>query len=58
MRFPSLGNLLNSDFIILSTEEERKNSLGEEDNFDPESHETKIFYGHSHRIYLVSHFRL
>lgn len=24
MRFPSLGNLLNSDFINLSTEEERK----------------------------------
>ena len=58
MRFPSLGNLLNSDFINLSAEEERKNSLGEEDNFDLESHETKIFYGHPHRIYLVSHFRL
>lgn len=58
MRFPSLGNLLNSDFINLSTEEERKNSFGEEDNVDLESHETKIIYGHPHRIYLVSHFRL
>ena len=58
MRFPSLGDLLNSDFINLKEEEGRKSSFREEDNIDLENHETKIFYVHPHRIYLVGHFRL
>lgn len=57
MRFPSLSDLLNRDFINLKEKEGRENSFREEDNFDLESHETKIFYGHPHRIYLVSYLR-
>ena len=55
MRFPSLGDLLNSDFINLQEEEGRKSSFREEDNVDLENHETKIFCGHPHRIDLVGH---